>query len=74
MATIQLPLDSPINGEILHLARKPLELEGVPVSVTPLDPPASAFPECWAGRLLHQLFRGLLGVTARSACKTRRVA
>src|SRR5256885_12252813 len=24
-------------------------------------PPVSAFPECWAGRLLHQLFRGLLG-------------
>ena len=37
-------------------------------------PSASAFPDCWAGRLLHQLFRGLLGVTARSACKTRRVA
>jgi hypothetical protein len=28
--------------------------------VTP--PLASAFPECRAGRLLHRLFRGLLGV------------
>jgi len=37
MATTQQPLDSPINGEVHHLARKPLQLEGVPVSVTPLD-------------------------------------
>src|SRR5437660_4096765 len=31
-------------------------------SVRSYPPPISAFPDCRAGRLLHRLFRGLLGV------------
>src|SRR6266576_4807186 len=37
-------------------------------------PFASAFPELWAGRLLHHYFRGLLSVHSRYSLHARRVA
>jgi len=38
---------------------------GVHISVFFLSCPASAFPECWAGRRPHLYFRGLLKVHSR---------